>query len=90
MEEESKKRVRSSLDELIGHDLPDEVPGLDEGIELSPVRDLSRETNNQALTRATTKAKGVKNNLLKFYLSENIIQEQENIKTKNKIKKKGG
>ncbi len=85
MEEESKKRVRSSLDELIGHDLPDEVPGLDEGIELSPVRDLSRETNNQALTRATTKAKGVMNNLLKFYLSEDIIEEQEYIKAKNQL-----
>jgi hypothetical protein len=85
MEEESKKRVRSSLDELIGHDLPDEVPGLDEGIELSPVRDLSRETNSQALTRATNKAKGVMNNLLKFYLSEDIIEEQEYIKAKNQL-----
>ncbi|HCT53573.1 MAG TPA: hypothetical protein DF712_14060, partial [Balneola sp.] len=67
MEEESKKKIRSTLDDLIGHDLPDEVPGLSDGPKLTPVKDLSKETNSQALVRAKTKAKGVMNNLLKFY-----------------------
>lgn len=82
MEEESKKKIRSTLDDLIGHDLPDEVPGLSDGPKLTPVKDLSKETNSQALVRAKTKAKGVMNNLLKFYLSEEIIQEQEYIQAK--------
>ena len=82
MEEESKKKIRSTLDDLIGHDLPDEVPGLSDGPALTPVKDLSKETNSQALVRAKTKAKGVMNNLLKFYLSEEIIQEQEYIQAK--------
>ncbi len=82
MEEESKKKIRSTLDDLIGHDLPDEVPGLHDGPSLTPVKDLSKETNNQALVRAKTKAKGVMHNLLRFYLSEDIIEEQEYIQAK--------
>ena len=85
MEEESKKKIRSTLDDLIGHDLPDEVPGLNDGPQLTPVKDLSKETNNQALVRASTKAKNVMGSLLKFYLSEDIIEEQEYIKAKNQL-----
>tara|TARA_R100000908_G_scaffold53757_1_gene29049 strand:- start:466 stop:1083 length:618 start_codon:yes stop_codon:yes gene_type:complete len=85
MEEDDKKRVRSTLDDLIGHDLPDEVPGLHDGPSLTPVRDPNVETNNQALVRASDKAKGVMTNLLKFYLSEDIIEEQEYIKAKSQL-----
>ena len=87
MKEESKNKIRSSLDDLIGHDLPDEVPGLKDGPSLVPVKDPNTETNNQALVRAKTKATGVMDNLLKFYLSEEIIEEQEYIRAKCELDK---
>jgi len=87
MKEDSKNKIRSSLDDLIGHDLPDEVPGLKDTPNLVPVKSPGRETNNQALVRAATKAKGVMDNLLKFYLSEEIIEEQEYIKAKSQLDK---
>ena len=87
MKEESKNKIRSSLDDLIGHDLPDEVPGLKNTPNLVPIKAPQRETNNQALVRATSKAKGVMESLLKFYLSEEIIEEQEYIKAKSELDK---
>ncbi len=85
MKNDSKDKIRSSLDDLIGHDLPDEVPGLKDGPTLTPVAAPQSESSQVALTRATTKAKGVMNSLLKFYLSEEIIEEQEYIKAKNQL-----
>ena len=38
MKEDSKEELRSSLDDLLGYDLPDEVPGLDEEHELAPIK----------------------------------------------------
>lgn len=84
MEEESKKELRSSLDELLGYDLPDEVPGLDESHELQPVKkEIAPRDNNKAMN----KAKKVMDNLLKFYLSEEIIEEQEYLKAKAELDK---
>jgi hypothetical protein len=51
MKKESKEELRQSLDDLLGYDLPDEIPGIDTGAELprvsasrqvSPVEDKSR------------------------------------------------
>ena len=87
MKEDSKNKIRSSLDDLIGHDLPDEVPGLKNGPSLVPVKAPTTETNNQAIVRARKKATGVMNSLLKFYLSEEIIEEQEYIRAKSELDK---
>jgi hypothetical protein len=82
MKEESKDRFRDSLGDLL-NDLPDEVPGLDETPQLPKVR--AENTQSAALARATTKAKSVMSNLLKFYLSEEIIEEHEYIKAKAEL-----
>lgn len=84
MKEESKEELRSSLDELLGYDLPDEVPGLDEDYKLKPVK---KEFTQPDANKAANKAKRVMDNLLKFYLSEEIIEEQEYIKAKAELDK---
>jgi len=84
MKEESKEELRSSLDELLGYDLPDEVPGLDEDYKLKPVK---KESTQPDANKAANKAKRVMDNLLKFYLSEEIIEEQEYIKAKAELDK---
>lgn len=83
MKEESKEELRSSLDDLIGYDLPDEVEGLNEKHELDKVR--ADNTQFAGIQKAKKKAKGVMDSLLKFYLSEEIIEEHEYIKAKQKI-----
>jgi hypothetical protein len=82
MKKESKDKFRDSLGDLLS-DLPDEVPGLDEVPHLPKVRS---ENTQAALTeRAKNKAQRVMNNLLKFYLSEEIIEEHEYIKAKSEL-----
>jgi hypothetical protein len=82
MKKESKDKFRDSLGDLL-HDLPDEVPGLDETPQLPKVR---AESTQAALTeKAKVKAQRVMNNLLKFYLSEEIIEEHEYIKAKSEL-----
>lgn len=85
MKKESKEELRQSLDDLLGYDLPDEIPGIDMGAELprvsasrqvSPVEDKSR-----------VKAQKVMDKLLRFYLSEEVIEEQEYIKAKAELDK---
>ena len=83
MKNDPKKELRDSLDELIDYDLPDEVDGLNETQELEKVKPKS-----SAITTykgARKKAKRVMNSLLKFYLTEDIIEEHEYIKAKKKI-----
>lgn len=84
MKEDSKEELRSSLDELLGYNLPDEVPGLDEEHELAPIK---KERPLPEESKAKSKAKKVMDNLLKFYLSEDIIEEQEYIKAKADLDK---
>lgn len=79
MKEESKDKFRDSLSDLL-NDLPDEVPGLGDTPELPRVR--AENTQAAGLMKAKGKAKKVMNNLLKFYLSEEIIEEHEYIKAK--------
>lgn len=82
MREESKNKFRDSLGDLL-NDLPDEVPGLDDMPQLPKVR---AENTQVALTeKAKNKAQRVMNNLLKFYLSEQIIEEHEYIKAKAEL-----
>jgi hypothetical protein len=83
MKDKSKKELRSSLDDLLGYDLPDEVEGLDEDHQLPKVKAESNQ--KQGISLARNKAKGVMDNLLKFYLSEEIIEEQEYIKAKQQL-----
>jgi hypothetical protein len=82
MKKQAKDDFRDSLGDLL-NDLPDEVPGLDETPQLHRVRS---ENSQVALTeKAKNKAKRVMTNLLKFYLSEEIIEEHEYIKAKAEL-----
>lgn len=82
MKEEAKDKFRDTLGDLL-NDLPDEVPGLDDVPQLPKVR---AENTQSALTiKAKNKAQRVMNNLLKFYLSEQIIEEHEYIKAKAEL-----
>jgi len=83
MKEESKEELRSSLDDLIGYDLPNEVEGLNETHELDKVK--AETTQFVGIQKAKKKATKVMGSLLKFYLSEEIIEEHEYIKAKQKI-----
>lgn len=82
MKEESKNKFRDSLGDLL-NDLPDEVPGLDDTPQLPKVR--AEGTQAVALQNAKNKAQRVMSNLLKFYLSEEIIEEHEYIKAKSEL-----
>ena len=79
MEDESKDKFRDTIGNLLD-DLPDEVPGLGDTPSLPKVSFAN--TNDSKMTRAKNKAKRVMDNLLKFYLSEEIIEEHEYIKAK--------
>lgn len=82
MKKESKNKFRDSLGDLL-HDLPDEVPGLNETPQLPKIR---TESTQFALTeKAKSKAQRVMKNLLKFYLSEEIIEEHEYIRAKSEL-----
>jgi hypothetical protein len=82
MKEDSKHKFRDSLGDLL-NDLPDEVPGLEDTPQLPKVR--AEGTQAVALQTAKNKAQRVMNNLLKFYLSEEIIEEHEYIKVKAEL-----
>jgi hypothetical protein len=82
MKNNSKDSFRDSLGDLL-NDLPDEVPGLSETPQLHKVR--SESTQVVLTERAKNKAKKVMQNLLKFYLSEEIIEEHEYIKAKAEL-----
>jgi len=84
MKEQSKEELRQSLDDLLGYDLPDEVPGLNEP---TPVRRLPAQSNEAAVTVAKNKATRVLDSLLKLYLSEEIIEQEEYIKAKSELDK---
>ena len=84
MKDETKEELRHSLDELLGYDLPDEVPGLDEA---APINRLPAQSNNTQLQIAKTKATRVLDNLLKLYLSEEIIEQEEYIQAKSELDK---
>ncbi len=82
MKEDAKDKFRDTLGDLL-NDLPDEVPGLSDTLQLPRIR---AENTQAALTlKAKTKAQRVMNNLLKFYLSEQIIEEHEYIKAKAEL-----
>ena len=82
MEDNSKDKFRDSLGDLL-NDLPDEVPGLDDTPQLPKARVES--TQAVAMQKAKGKAQKVMNSLLKFYLSEEIIQEHEYIQAKAQL-----
>lgn len=79
MDENSKDKFRDSISSILD-DLPDEVPGLDETHEMQKV--IPDNGNSAKLAKAKKQASKVMNNLLKFYLSEDIIEEHEYIKAK--------
>ena len=83
MEDSSKNKIKDSLSDLL-NDLPDEVPGLGEHSQLSRVQSNIVPQSSQ-LEKAKSKAKTVMTSLLKFYLSEEIIEEHEYIKAKSAI-----
>jgi len=83
MKQENKNKVKDTLSDLLG-DLPDEIPGL--SCE-NPLPKISRSDSSQTaqMDKAKKKATRVMTSLLKFYLSEEIIEEHEYIKAKASI-----
>jgi len=79
MEKNSKDKFRDSIGDLL-NDLPDEIPGLNDQPQLPRVR--AENSQSAAMLKAKNKAEKVMNSLLKFYLSEEIIEEHEYIKAK--------
>jgi hypothetical protein len=77
----SKKNLRNSLSELLDDDLPDEVDIPDEDLDDLP---SSRSVTSYDTMKngAYAKANKVMDGLLKLYLSEEIIEEQEYIKAR--------
>jgi hypothetical protein len=82
MKKEAKDKFRDTLGDLL-NDLPDEVPGLDN----TPMLPRIKPENTQLALSETAKKKAsrVMRNLLKFYLSEEIIEEHEYIKAKSEL-----
>ena len=82
MKKETKEELRQSLDDLLGYDLPDEVPGLNEP---TPIRRLPAQSGEAQLTAARNKATKVLDSLLRLYLSEEIIEQEEYIRAKAEL-----
>jgi len=83
----SKKNLRNSISELLDDDLPDEVNIPDEDLDdiashRTPVTSYETMKNG-----AYAKAKRVMDGLLKLYLSQEIIEEQEYIKARVELDK---
>tara|TARA_R110001592_G_scaffold120545_3_gene324924 strand:- start:5280 stop:5894 length:615 start_codon:yes stop_codon:yes gene_type:complete len=83
MDSKQKNKFKDSLSDLLS-DLPDEVPGLETQPKLLKVQSSVVPQSSQ-LRKAKNKAKSVMNSLLKFYLSEEIIEEHEYIQAKSSI-----
>lgn len=83
----SKKNLRNSISELLDDDLPDEVTIPDE--DLDDIADSRRPITSYDTMRdgAYLKAKKVMEGLLKLYLSDEIIEEQEYIKARVELDK---
>jgi hypothetical protein len=85
MKKESKEELRQSLDDLLGYDLPDEIPGIDMRADLPKVSAPRQVAPTE--DKAKAKAQRVMDKLLRFYLSEEVIEEQEYIKAKAELDK---
>lgn len=83
----SKKNLRNSISELLNDDLPDEVNIPEE--DLDDLKEEQRPVTSYDTMRtgAYAKAKKVMDGLLKLYLSEEIIEEQEYIKARVELDK---
>lgn len=82
----SKKNLRNSISELLDDDLPDEVEIPNE--DLDDFRDRRPITSYETMrTGAYAKAKKVMDGLLKLYLSQDIIEEQEYINARVELDK---
>lgn len=82
----SKKNLRNSISELLDDDLPDEVEIPNE--DLDEFRDRRPITSYETMrSGAYAKAKRVMDGLLKLYLSQEIIEEQEYIKARVELDK---
>lgn len=82
----SKKNLRNSISELLNDDLPDEVNIPEE--DLDDLKEQRPVTSYDTMrTGAYAKAKKVMDGLLKLYLSEEIIEEQEYIKARVELDK---
>lgn len=83
----SKKNLRNSISELLDDDLPDEVNIPDEDLDDLSSRRLPATSYDTMKSGAYAKAKRVMDGLLKLYLSQEIIEEQEYIKARVELDK---
>lgn len=85
MKDEEKDEIRSSLDDLLGYDLPAEVPGLSDAPQLTRAKEVAQVAPHE--DKAKKKAQKIMDKLLRFYLTEEIIEEQEYITAKAELDK---
>jgi len=82
----SKNNLRNSISELLNDDLPDKINIKEESLD-DLVKSRTITSYDTLRNNAYIKAKKVINGLLKLYLSEEIIEEQEYIKARVELDK---
>jgi len=82
MEDEDKNPVRRSLDDLLKDD---EQAQNSNGVSLPPFNEHEPMNYVEAKDKSTNSAKKLMNSLLKFYLSEELIEKNEYIQLKAKV-----
>lgn len=80
--EKSKEEFRKSLDSLLDDDFPELIEGDDEDL-VEPIRTVTKYANIKG--SSVNKAKKTMAALLRFYLSEDIIERNEYVKAKRRI-----
>lgn len=89
MNEKEKEDARLSIKDLLINDLPDEIEGTDNPNVALSKKDTSKDIDVYEKIQEKTYKRATKtiDSLLKFYLSEDIIEEEEYIRAKIEIDK---
>jgi hypothetical protein len=86
---EDKDLMRMSLDDLITDDMPDEIVGTTEETEALKPSENSAKKYEGIKIKAEKKAKKTITSLLKFYLDEHIINQEEYVSSKVELMQMG-
>jgi len=81
---DDKDIIRLSITDLIAQGLPDEITGTDDANKALP-QTTTNQVYDSILKRSEGKAKKTLNSLLKFYVSEDIISNDEYVSSKMEI-----
>lgn len=86
--DQDKELLKANLDDLLLTSLPDELDGITDAKAELPAAPLNKTKYATMRNGAKNKAEKTINSLLKFYLSENIIEEEEYFQAKAEFSKK--